>query len=281
VSAARVLSLLAVVALLGGVGALLAVELARGARDLGEIRVHDPCEPREPYPGTGFDATLQRIALSGLDGAACSLRASREELVLSFVPEVAPLEIRWDRPTITTAVRTGLTRAVDDAERLGELTGFRLRLVREVVQRAPIDFLIDGGVRLEQLLSANPDPLDRQVLADAIRAALLGAVEDARERGSLNAITGPLVREVVERLPTQALVDIGLRTVAALRDAPDPTDREAVTEAVRDAIVATLEQADADGDLPGPIAFALRELVERIPVEPIVAAVSRLLELVG
>jgi hypothetical protein len=178
-------------------------------------------------------------------------------------------------------VRTGLTRAVDDAERRGELTGFRLRLVREVVQRAPIDFLIDGGVRLEQLLSANPDPLDRQVLADAIRAALLGAVEDARERGSLNAITGPLVREVVERLPTQALVDIGLRTVAALRDAPDPTDREAVTEAVRDAIVATLEQADADGDLPGPIAFALRELVERIPVEPIVAAVSRLLELVG
>jgi hypothetical protein len=136
--------------LLAGVG-IVGIELAKGALGPGPATLADPCKPRTPFPRQGFDATIQGIVLDGLDGAACRLRTSREELVLSLRPGPGRT-VRWDRRTIETAIRAGLLRALDDAERRGELPGFVAPLLRQIVERAPIDKLVEGGIGLRDLL---------------------------------------------------------------------------------------------------------------------------------
>jgi hypothetical protein len=125
--------------------ALLVTEFANGGLSYGESTAANPCEARAPYPGRGFDATLQRVVLDGLDAAACKLGATREELVLSFDPSFG-VNVRWDRATAERAIRTGLLGAVDDAEKRGSLGGLEAVLLREVIRRAPIDLLLEGGV---------------------------------------------------------------------------------------------------------------------------------------
>jgi hypothetical protein len=140
------------VGLLLAATSLIVVEIADGAVDAGGLAVRDPCEPRPPFPGQGLDATLQRIVLDGLDGAACELDASREELVLSLAPRPGAEPIRWDDETIESAVRAGLLGAIDDAEQRGSLNAIIATILREVVERAPVQWLIDGGQGLAGLL---------------------------------------------------------------------------------------------------------------------------------
>jgi hypothetical protein len=138
-------------ALLLAATAFIVVEIADGAVDAGNLAVRNPCDPRAPFPGQGFDATLQRIVLDGLDGAACELDATREELVLSLAPRPGTEPIRWDDETIERAVRAGLTQAIDDAEQRGSLNAVVAVLLREVVERAPVQWLIDGGQGIADL----------------------------------------------------------------------------------------------------------------------------------
>ncbi len=130
---------------------LIAAELANGALDYGESTIADPCEAREPFPGDGFEATVQRIVLDGLDGAACELNTTREELVLSVDPDLGR-DVEWDRETLERAVRSGLLESIDDAEERGGIGGLEARIIREVVERAPLDWLIQGGSSLADLL---------------------------------------------------------------------------------------------------------------------------------
>ena len=137
-------------ALLAAVVVLVAVELGMGA--LGQVRpaLANPCRAR-PAQGGGFDATIQRIVLDGLDGAACRLHTTREELVLSLGGETG-FRRRWDRRTIEVALRAGLLRSIDEAERRGDLPGFLAGGLRRIVREAPLDRLIAGGLRLRDLL---------------------------------------------------------------------------------------------------------------------------------
>jgi hypothetical protein len=143
--------LVALAALGVAASVLIAVELANGALDYGELDVADPCEPRETFPGEGFEATVQRIVLDGLDGAACELNTTREELVLSVDPDLGR-DVEWDRETLERAVRSGLLKAIDDAEERDSIGGLEARLLRAVVERAPLDWLIQGGTSLADLL---------------------------------------------------------------------------------------------------------------------------------
>jgi hypothetical protein len=131
---------------------LLAVELAQGARDFGELAVENPCTATVSDTGEGLDATAQQILLDGLNGAACELGTTREQLVLSFEPELGA-DIPWDRETIERAVRSGLLRSVDEAEDRGSIGGLSATLLREVIERAPLDLLIEGGGALADLLN--------------------------------------------------------------------------------------------------------------------------------
>jgi hypothetical protein len=138
-------------ALLLGAVALVAVELGKGAAEEPGPKLADPCRSRPGNAG-GFDATVQRIVLDGLDGAACRLHTTREELVLSLAPE-SGVRRRWDDHAIEVALRAGLLRAVDEAERRGDIPGFAAPLLRRFVETAPLDRLIRGGIRLRDLLS--------------------------------------------------------------------------------------------------------------------------------
>ena len=93
--------------------ALIALELALGAVGFGGAKLADPCTSKPAFAGGGVDGAVQRIALSGLNGAACRLGTSREELVLSFSPGSGE-KIRWTRPTIDAALRAGIDRAATD-----------------------------------------------------------------------------------------------------------------------------------------------------------------------
>ena len=146
----RAQGLLALGALGLAAAVLIAVELANGALSYGESKVADPCTQRETFPGEGYEATIQRIVLDGLDGAACELGTTREELVLSADPELGR-DVEWDRETLERAVRSGLLEAIADAEARGGIGGLEATLLREVVERAPLDWLIQGGSSLADL----------------------------------------------------------------------------------------------------------------------------------
>lgn len=139
-----------VAVLLAAAVVFVAVELGMGAWGFGQTRTANPCTARSPSTGSGLDGALQRIVLDGLNGAACDLHTTREELVLSLRPSSAR-KIKWDSATIERAVRAGLVRAIDAAERRGDLPSFLAPLLREAAQHAPVQFLIDGGTRLSDI----------------------------------------------------------------------------------------------------------------------------------
>jgi hypothetical protein len=134
------------VALLLSGAALVGVELGKGALDEPAPKIANPCQPREGRTG-GIDATIQRIVLDGLDGAACRLHTSREELVLSLGGGVGVTR-RWDQHTIEVALRAGLLRSVDEAVQRGDVPSFLAPALRQLVESAPLDQLVRGGIGL-------------------------------------------------------------------------------------------------------------------------------------
>jgi hypothetical protein len=142
-----VIGILAALLVSGAV--LVGVELGKGALDPPPPKIADPCKPRGGRTG-GIDATIQRIVLDGLDGAACRLHTTREELVLALGGGVGVTR-RWDEHTIEVALRAGLLRSVDEAERRGDIPGFLAPAVRALVERAPLKPLIEGGFKLSDL----------------------------------------------------------------------------------------------------------------------------------
>ena len=130
--------------------ALVAIELGKGAAVEPGPKLGDPCRPREAHV-SGLDATIQRIVLDGLDGAACRLHTTREELVLSLGGADGRPR-RWSDHTIEVALRAGLLRAVDEAVRRGDLPGFAVPFLRRLIETAPLDRLVKGGITLSDLL---------------------------------------------------------------------------------------------------------------------------------
>jgi hypothetical protein len=128
--------------LLGLAAVLLIVELTLGAFHFGKPRLADPCTSKPAFNGGGLDGEAQRFALSGLNGAACKLHTTREELVLSFVPAAGTKRVRWDRATIEDALRSGFDRAFQDTEQRG-IAGFVIGHILEVVLGAPLDYFLD------------------------------------------------------------------------------------------------------------------------------------------
>jgi hypothetical protein len=126
----------------------LAVELGMGAWSFGQVKRVDPCTATTPSLGSGFDAALQRIILDGLNGAACRLHTTREELVAALGEGSS----RWSDEQIQQAVRQGLVHAVDKAEDRGDIPGILAPLLREAAKHAPIKFLVENGGSISDLL---------------------------------------------------------------------------------------------------------------------------------
>lgn len=140
-----------VAALLASGAVLVAFELGKGSLEEPSPKIANPCKPREGRTG-GIDATIQRIVLDGVDGAACRLHTTREELVLSLGGSSAVLPRRWDEHTVEVALRAGLLRSVDEAVQRGDVPGFLGPPLQSLVRRLPLDRIVQGGFSLSDLL---------------------------------------------------------------------------------------------------------------------------------
>ena len=127
--------------------ALVGVYLALGGASYSPAAVADPCASREWRGPEGISEVAEQIVLSGLDGAACELGVSREEVVLAFASDDArerfAREHGIDEDELGDLVRAGLLRAVDDAERADRLNGTLANLLRGIARRVPVDQLLD------------------------------------------------------------------------------------------------------------------------------------------
>lgn len=132
------------VALAASIG-LIAVYLAFGGATYDPAGVADPCQQRAS--ATDPDRPLfEAIALSALDGAACELGVSREELALALTDEAATQRFAdahdISEADLESAVRAGLVRAVDDAAAAGRIDGFDETVLRTLAEHAPVGALI-------------------------------------------------------------------------------------------------------------------------------------------
>ena len=126
---------------------LVGIELGLGAAHAGDVRLADPCTAHNTK-----QSALQRVLLDGLDGAACRLHISREELVLS-VGSNSPFHTHWSKHQIEIALRAGMVRSVDEAARRGDIPSFLAEPLKRAIERLPIEKLVAGGITLRDLLS--------------------------------------------------------------------------------------------------------------------------------
>ena len=121
--------------------ALVLTSLALGGASYEPSPVQDPCKPRPWRSPQGIDQVAQQLTLSALDGAACELHVSRETLVLALGTAEGRSQFAND-PRLAAALRAGLIRAIDDAERAGAIPGTVADGLRAVVEGLPADKLV-------------------------------------------------------------------------------------------------------------------------------------------
>ena len=146
--------------------ALVVVYLAAGGSSYEPTPVADPCGAREWTAPEGTEEIAQQFFLSALDGAACDLGVSREELAVALATDESRQrfadEQGIDDAELETAVRAGVVRAIDDAEDAGAISSVVAGGLRAVATRLPVDetialigdvgsFVDDAGGVLDQL----------------------------------------------------------------------------------------------------------------------------------
>lgn len=141
---------------LGLVAAVVLPYLALGGASFEPTPVADPCQVRDWRDPGDVDEVLEQIALSALDGAACVLGVSREDLVLAVRSEESldafAEEHGISRDDAEQAVRDGLLRAVEDAEGAGAIGGIVATLARRTVESVPPWLVIETLERLSRFL---------------------------------------------------------------------------------------------------------------------------------
>jgi hypothetical protein len=127
--------------------ALVLAYLAAGGSSYEPAKVQDPCQPRPWRDPEGLGQLAEQFSLSALDGAACRLGVSRETLARALATPASRERFarRYgiDDAELARAVRAGLLRAVDDAERAGALNPLLAAPLRATLRRIPIDQAIE------------------------------------------------------------------------------------------------------------------------------------------
>ena len=135
--------------------ALVVTYLALGGASYAPAKVADPCATRDWRNPHGLEEVGEQIVLSGLDGAACKLGVSREEMVLALANsdsrERFAREHGISDQRLEQLVRDGLLRAIDDAVEADALNPTIANILRGVVRSVPVDELVDLLDRLPGL----------------------------------------------------------------------------------------------------------------------------------
>jgi hypothetical protein len=126
---------------------LIFTYLAAGGASYEPAKTQDPCKPRPWRNPEGLQQIAEQFSLSALDGAACQLGVSRETLARALATP-ASRERFMQRygigdAELARAIRAGLLRAIDDAERAGALSPLLGAPLRVTVRQIPIDRAIE------------------------------------------------------------------------------------------------------------------------------------------
>lgn len=136
--------------------ALIGAYLAAGGSSYAPAKVQDPCEERPWRDPEGLQQLAQQFSLSALDGAACELGVSRETLARALAtPESRERfaeRYGLSDAELARAIRAGLLRAVDDAERAGAIGPLIAAPLRATLRQIPIDQAIELINDAESLL---------------------------------------------------------------------------------------------------------------------------------
>jgi hypothetical protein len=126
---------------------LVITYLALGGASYAPAKVADPCAPRDWREPEGVQEVGQLIVLSGLDGAACELGVSREDVVLAFESretlERFAREHGLTDDELEELVRSNLLRGIDNAEEMDALNPTVADLLRGIVRRIPVSGVLD------------------------------------------------------------------------------------------------------------------------------------------
>jgi AcrR family transcriptional regulator len=132
--------------------ALVVVYLALGGASYAPAQVADPCETRDWREPDGIEEVAEQIALSGLDGVACELDVSREEMVLALANPDSRAQFAREHgisnERLEELVRDGLLRAIDDAVQADAIDPTIADLLRGIARNVPVDDLLDLLERL-------------------------------------------------------------------------------------------------------------------------------------
>lgn len=128
--------------------ALPAAYVALGGGSYDPAPVADPCATREWRNPSGAARVAEQIVLSTLDGVACEVGSTREELVLALASSGSRVAFArshgLDADGLEEVTRSGLDRAITDAEQAGALAGWQAALLRQAARRVPLDSLLDA-----------------------------------------------------------------------------------------------------------------------------------------
>jgi hypothetical protein len=142
---------------LGLVAVVVIPYVALGGGSFEPTPVADPCQPRALAEADGLGETIERIALRAVDGVACELGVSREELVLALRSEDAfdafTAKNGIDRTEAEQAIHDGLVQAVDEAEEDGTLPGLIAPFVRKAAESVSPWLILETLERLGGFLS--------------------------------------------------------------------------------------------------------------------------------
>nr|WP_244633455.1 hypothetical protein [Aeromicrobium sp. CFBP 8757] len=154
--------------------ATISVQLAHGGGTYEPLKPADACVERPvTTQADGIDGLTERLVLIGLDGAACTLGTSREELTLELARSDEPTPAQVD------ALREGLRSAVAHMKADGTLPKAST-LVDEVLDSADLNGLlerviralpasvVDGALKTDDVLDRTIDELDVRALLDDV-----------------------------------------------------------------------------------------------------------------
>ena len=140
----------------GAVAAVLVPYVALGGASYDPTPVADPCVQRDWRDPGGVQEVLEQVALSALDGAACELGVSREELVIAVRDEDSldafAAEHDLSREDAEQAVTDALERAIDDADEADALPDVLVSIARRAIDAVPPWLVLDALEQLSGLL---------------------------------------------------------------------------------------------------------------------------------
>jgi hypothetical protein len=152
------------------VAAVLGVQLAAGGGTYEPLHPADPCQARTvTSTAGGIDGLSERLVLLGLDGAACTLGVSREQLALSLAQSGTVSDAQID--ALHGGLLSAVARMKDDgslppaSDLVDEaLDSADLNSYLEAAIRALPDSLVDAALKTDDVLDRTIDDLDLRAL---------------------------------------------------------------------------------------------------------------------